>query len=135
MASAVQLGSGIDPYLPGNTKPGPSAAVPNGVHRMDSTNPASSSPSASNATITSSDFLTLLVTELKNQDPTTQQDPNAYITQLVQVNSLQQLISINQDLTATGSSTTGTGTGGSTSGNGTTGSSSAAVDPATTTRA
>ena len=30
---------------------------------------------------------------------------------------------------------TGTGTGGSTSGNGTTGSSSAAVDPATTTRA
>lgn len=62
---------------------------------------ASASPTSSAAsagTITSSDFLTLLVTELKNQDPTSSQDPNAYIDQLVQVNSLQQLISINQDL-------------------------------------
>ncbi len=50
--------------------------------------------------ITSSDFLTLLVAELKNQDPTQPTDPNAYIQQLVGVNSLQQLISINQDLTA-----------------------------------
>jgi flagellar basal-body rod modification protein FlgD len=50
------------------------------------------------ATITSSDFLTLLVSELKNQDPTQPTDPNAYIQQLVGVNSLQQLISINQEL-------------------------------------
>ena len=49
--------------------------------------------------ITSSDFLTLLVSELKNQDPTQPTDPNAYITQLVGVNSLQQLISINSGLT------------------------------------
>jgi flagellar basal-body rod modification protein FlgD len=61
-------------------------------------------------TITSSDFMTLLVTELKNQDPTQPTDPNAYIQQLVGVNSLQQLISINQDLTpvATPAPTTGT---------------------------
>jgi len=52
----------------------------------------------SGATITSSDFLTLLVSELKNQDPTQPTDPNAYIQQLVGVNSLQQLISINQEL-------------------------------------
>ena len=51
--------------------------------------------------ITSNDFLTLLVTEMKNQDPTQPTDPNAYIQQLVGVNSLQQLISINQDLTTT----------------------------------
>ncbi len=64
------------------------------------TAPTSTTSSAASAgTITSSDFLTLLVTELKNQDPTSTQDPNAYIDQLVQVNSLQQLISINQDLT------------------------------------
>jgi flagellar basal-body rod modification protein FlgD len=50
--------------------------------------------------ITSSDFLTLLVSELKNQDPTQPTDPNAYITQLVGVNSLQQLISINSGLTS-----------------------------------
>jgi flagellar basal-body rod modification protein FlgD len=62
------------------------------------------------ATITSSDFLTLLVTELKNQDPTQPTDPNAYIQQLVGVNSLQQLISINQDLTPAPASTSTTGT-------------------------
>lgn len=65
---------------------------------------ASSSGSAAapatpgSATITSNDFLTLLVTELKNQDPTQQTDPNQYINQLVQINSLQQLIEINQNL-------------------------------------
>lgn len=66
--------------------------------------------SAPPGTITSSDFMTLLVTELKNQDPTQPTDPNAYIQQLVGVNSLQQLISINQDLAplATPEPTTGT---------------------------
>lgn len=58
----------------------------------------SSSSSTSNSDITSDDFLTLLVSELKNQDPTQPTDPNAYVEQLVGVNSLQQLISINQDL-------------------------------------
>ncbi|MDW5264319.1 MULTISPECIES: flagellar hook capping FlgD N-terminal domain-containing protein [Acidobacteriaceae] len=72
---------------------------------------SSSSDAASDgATITSSDFLTLLVTELKNQDPTQPTDPNAYIQQLVGVNSLQQLISINQDLTPIPASTSTTGT-------------------------
>jgi flagellar basal-body rod modification protein FlgD len=57
-------------------------------------------PGAVAATITANDFLTLLVTELKNQDPTANTDPNQYVNQLVQVNSLEQLISINQTLTA-----------------------------------
>lgn len=52
------------------------------------------------SSISANDFLTLLVTEMKNQDPTANTDPNEYINQLVQVNSLQQLISINQTLTA-----------------------------------
>lgn len=52
------------------------------------------------STITSNDFLTLLVSELKNQDPTQPTDPNAYISQLVGVNSLEQLIDINKGLTA-----------------------------------
>jgi flagellar basal-body rod modification protein FlgD len=52
------------------------------------------------ADITSSDFLTLLVSELQNQDPTQPADPNAYISQLVGVNSLQQLIQINSGLTS-----------------------------------
>lgn len=51
------------------------------------------------ATISANDFLTLLVTEMQNQDPTADVDPNEYINQLVNVNSLEQLISINQVLT------------------------------------
>ena len=56
------------------------------------------SSSDSSGDITSADFLTLLVTEMQNQDPTQPTDPNAYIQQLVEVNSLQQLISINGEL-------------------------------------
>jgi len=48
--------------------------------------------SPNQATITANDFLTLLVTEIQNQDPTTQTDPMQYITQLVGVNSLEQLV-------------------------------------------
>jgi flagellar basal-body rod modification protein FlgD len=61
--------------------------------------------------VTSNDFLTLLVGEMKNQDPTQPTDPNSYIQQLVGVNSLQQLISINSDLGGgTSAGTTGGGT-------------------------
>jgi flagellar basal-body rod modification protein FlgD len=68
---------------------------------------SSSSSSSSSATITANDFLTLLVTEMQNQDPTADTDPNEYINQLVQVNSLEQLIDINQNLsTALGDSST-----------------------------
>jgi hypothetical protein len=57
-----------------------------------------SSASSGSATISGNDFLTLLVTEMQNQDPTADTDPNEYINQLVQVNSLEQLIDINQTL-------------------------------------
>jgi flagellar basal-body rod modification protein FlgD len=59
------------------------------------------------------------VSELKNQDPTQPTDPNQYITQLAQVNSLEQLISINQGigtLDTAISPTTSTSTGSSVSG-------------------
>ena len=66
----------------------------------DSTTSTNSSSGAAgdSSDITSNDFLTLLVSELQNQDPTQPTDPNQYITQLAQVNSLQQLISINQGI-------------------------------------
>lgn len=75
---------------------------------------SSSNSDDNSATITANDFLQLLVTEMKNQDPTSQTDPNEYINQLVQVNSLEQLISINQDLG--GGSSTNSGSGGTTNG-------------------
>jgi flagellar basal-body rod modification protein FlgD len=81
------------------------------------TNDGSSTASSDSATISANDFLTLLVTEMKNQDPTANTDPNEYINQLVQVNSLEQLISINQTLTTdSGSSTTPSAVNASTSG-------------------
>jgi flagellar basal-body rod modification protein FlgD len=74
------------------------------------TQSANSSNAASGSSdITSDDFLTLLVSELKNQDPTQPTDPNQYITQLAQVNSLQQLISINQGIGTLDSAISGAG--------------------------
>ena len=52
------------------------------------------------ATVSANDFLALLVTEMKNQDPTAQTDPTQYVNQLVQVNSLEQLIEINENLSS-----------------------------------
>ena len=61
---------------------------------------------AGNNTITATDFMTLLVTEMKNQDPTQPTDPTQYVQQLVGVNSLQQLIGINQGVTSLTTPTT-----------------------------
>jgi flagellar basal-body rod modification protein FlgD len=59
---------------------------------------SSTTTSNNGAGISANDFLALLVTEMKNQDPTANTDPNEYVNQLVQVNSLEQLININQTL-------------------------------------
>jgi flagellar basal-body rod modification protein FlgD len=69
-----------------------------------STNKSNSAAADTSSTITANDFLTLLVAEMKNQDPTQPTDPNAYISQMVDVNSLQQLIGINQGITTLDSS-------------------------------
>lgn len=69
----------------------------------------STTSSTDPSTITSSDFLTLLVSELQNQDPTQPTDPNEYITQLAQVNSLEQLIQINSGISTLDSSLPATG--------------------------
>jgi len=84
-----------------------SAAVQPPAKAQDtgSTSGASSS-SANTATVTANDFLQLLVAEMKNQDPTANTDPTQYINQLVQVNSLEQLVQINQDLGGGGTDST-----------------------------
>ena len=73
-------------------------------HR-NATQAQSSSSTEDSSTISSSDFLTLLVTQLKNQDPTQPTDPSAYVQQLVGVNSLEQLIDVNKQLTSLGGTT------------------------------
>src|SRR5580700_1940384 len=67
---------------------------------MDSTQTGSGSSAGDVSTISANDFLTLLVTEMKNQEPTADTNPNEYINQLVQVNSLEQLIDINPNLSS-----------------------------------
>ena len=69
---------------------------------------STSTSSTDSSTISSTDFLTLLVTEMKNQDPTQPTDPTQYVQQLVGVNSLEQLIDINKAVSSTGTSTSAT---------------------------
>jgi flagellar basal-body rod modification protein FlgD len=57
--------------------------------------PASSAaPSTTTPTLTSTDFLQILVAEFKNQDPTTPTDPTQFASQLVQFANLGQLQNI-----------------------------------------
>jgi flagellar basal-body rod modification protein FlgD len=89
----------------------PSAAAANDTSATANATSSSSGTSSDSATISANDFLTLLVTEMKNQDPTADTDPNEYINQLVNVNSLEQLISINQTLTTDLGSSTASSSG------------------------
>jgi len=47
-----------------------------------------------------SDFLSLLMTQLKNQDPSSPMDSNTFTTELVQFSGVEQQISTNSDLTS-----------------------------------
>jgi flagellar basal-body rod modification protein FlgD len=60
---------------------------------------ASTSSSASSQQIGKSEFLILLVAQLKNQDPMNPVNNDQFITQLATFSSLEQLISINQAVT------------------------------------
>jgi flagellar basal-body rod modification protein FlgD len=64
--------------------------------------------SSSTASGLDSTFLNLLATELQNQDPTAPVDSTAMVGQMISLNQLDQLISINQAVTgSTGTGTTG----------------------------
>src|ERR1700735_5386692 len=97
-SSITGVGSPAASAVASSLSPRPAATSKTGgtVKPMAASSSSGSAAAADSSDITSSDFLTLLVSELQNQDPTQPADPNAYITQLVQVNSLQQLIQINQ---------------------------------------
>lgn len=51
-----------------------------------------------NAQLSTNDFMTLLVVQIKAQDPLNPMDPNQMMQQLVEFNSLEQLIQIRQAL-------------------------------------
>lgn len=64
------------------------------------TNSTGSSDSSNSMSLTSlgSTFLNLLTQELQNQDPTAPMDATAMVGQMISLNQLDQLISINQTL-------------------------------------
>jgi len=69
----------------------------NGIHAYDTTNSAANTSSAtSTSSINPNDFMTLLVAEIQNQDPTQPMDPTTFMGQLVQLNELEQVTAINQ---------------------------------------
>ena len=49
-----------------------------------------------NQQITTQDFMTLLTTQLQNQDPTNPVDPTQFVTQLAQFTTLDQVSQINE---------------------------------------
>jgi flagellar basal-body rod modification protein FlgD len=72
--------------------------------------PATTGTTSSSSTGSGLDstFLNLLATELQNQDPTAPVDSTAMVGQMISLNQLDQLISINQAVTgSTGTGTTG----------------------------
>lgn len=71
------------------------------INSISMANTNNSSLNRSNSTGTSADsnmFMTLLVAQLKNQDPLQPQDGAAFVAQLAQFNSLDQLIGIRQSI-------------------------------------
>lgn len=69
---------------------------------INASSAATTTPAAAGNGLTGNDFLTLLTAQLKSQDPLQPMDPTAFVGQLVQFNSLQQLIDINQTLSQLG---------------------------------
>jgi flagellar basal-body rod modification protein FlgD len=68
------------------------------------TNPMSASTTATSASAQSgsnssgmdSMFMQLLITQLQNQDPLSPMDPSTFVSQLVEVNNLDQVTQIHQ---------------------------------------
>lgn len=105
----MQIANQSTTTSPFRATPPPAAFAANATSGTNSS-ASGSNPGTVNATVTANDFLQLLVTELQNQDPTANTDPNEYVNQLVQVNTLQQQIQMNQTLDG-GPSLSGASTG------------------------
>ncbi|MEQ1604129.1 MAG: flagellar hook capping FlgD N-terminal domain-containing protein [Pyrinomonadaceae bacterium] len=73
----------------------------NGVSAANtSVQSATTAGNPTNATSERNLFMTLLVAQLKNQDPLAPQDGTAFVAQLAQFNSLDQLVGIRQSIDA-----------------------------------
>jgi flagellar basal-body rod modification protein FlgD len=71
-----------------------------------SSNSSSSSSAAGGVSLGGTDFLTLMLAQLKNQDPTSPIDSNAFLTQLAQLSEVQGITALNTSFSALSSSLT-----------------------------
>jgi flagellar basal-body rod modification protein FlgD len=85
--------------------PNASAPFPSNV-MLPPTSATGTAPATGSGAQTSTDplasestFLTLLVSQLQNQDPLSPVDSNQFVTQLTQYSQLEQLIGIHKDTT------------------------------------
>ncbi len=114
-ASAMHLASILSPMslLNPSTKTGQFKAQ---TTTTGSTTSAGTSTTSGNSgldgTTTGTTFLNLLVKELQNQDPDSPMDSTAMVGQMISLNQLDQLISINQTLSTASTSSTTTPTTG-----------------------
>jgi flagellar basal-body rod modification protein FlgD len=65
---------------------------------LAATNKTGAANSGSKNNLDKNTFMTLLVAQLKNQDPLAPQDGAQFLAQLAQFNSVEQLININDKL-------------------------------------
>lgn len=70
----------------------------NAINGTTNSATGNSAPSVSTQKTDSNMFMTLLVAQLKNQDPMEPQDGTAFVAQLAQFNSLDNLIGIRQSM-------------------------------------
>jgi flagellar basal-body rod modification protein FlgD len=85
------------------------------------TSTTNSTTSSTGGLLSPTDFMTLLVSQLQNQDPTQPMDPNAFMDQLVSFNSLETQLGMKQDLDSLAAAVGSTGTSGTGGTNGTNG--------------
>ena len=78
---------------------------------------AAAQASASNPLANESTFLTLLVSQMQNQDPLNPVDSNQFVSQLTAYSQLEQLMAINQNTTPASSTATSQSTAQTASGN------------------
>jgi flagellar basal-body rod modification protein FlgD len=67
---------------------------------------AGSTPAVSGTSLGGADFLTLMLAQLKNQDPTSPVDSNTFLTQLAQLSEVQGITSLNTNFSTLSSSLT-----------------------------
>src|SRR5579872_6586434 len=72
----------------------------NGSSGSNSTaNAVSQALTNNNSFVSQNTFLTLLITQLKNQDPMNPQDSSQFVAQLAQFSSLEQMTQLNTNIT------------------------------------